>query len=165
VILTYLEDALIDANDDVRAFFGNLVCIAPRSVTIREVSSEFGIRPSTLTSRFYRARLPAPKRYLAMLRLVYASSLFESRGASISDVANRLRYSSPQSFGRNVQLLLGMTAGEYRSQFPFNAALKRFAHDLIVPYWNTLKVFLPLAPRSMWLPPPDGAANYRSLNA
>ena len=43
--------------------------------------------------------------------------LFADPGHSIADVANALEYSSPQSFGRHVQTVLGMTAGEFRRQY------------------------------------------------
>ena len=40
-------------------------------------------------SRFFRANLPAPKRYLALARLVRAAHLFENHGFSIANVSNQ----------------------------------------------------------------------------
>ena len=68
-------------------------------------------------SRFSRSGLPSPKSYLAALRLLHASQLFEDAGLSIADVAHRLDYSSPQSFGRHVRSLLGITSSEFRTRF------------------------------------------------
>ena len=63
-------------------------------------------------SRFLRAALPSPKRYLAATRLLYAAALLEIPGFSVADAAYRLEYSSPQSFGRHVRAILGATASE-----------------------------------------------------
>jgi len=51
-------------------------------------------------SRFHRAAIPSPKSYLAGMRLLHAAFLFQNPGLSVSDVAYRMDYSSPQSFGR-----------------------------------------------------------------
>ena len=65
-------------------------------------------------SRFYRAGLPSPKSYLAGVRVLHAAYLFQNLGLSVADVAYRLDYSSPQSFSRHVNAMLGVTAGEFR---------------------------------------------------
>ena len=59
-------------------------------------------------SRFARAGLPSPKNYLAAIRLLHAAFLFETAGLSVADVAYRLEYSSPQSFGRHLRAMLGL---------------------------------------------------------
>jgi len=87
-------------------FFQTLFRCSPRVATVRRLSAALHVLPSTLMSRFFRAGLPAPKRYLAMARLVRAAHLFESRGFSVANVANHLDYSSPQSFGRHVRVLM-----------------------------------------------------------
>jgi len=43
-------------------------------------------------------------------------------------------YSSPQSFGRHLRAVLGVTAGEFRRRFPFDVALTRYVDLLITPY-------------------------------
>jgi AraC-like DNA-binding protein len=95
-------------------------------------------------SRFYRADLPSPKTYLAGMRLVHAAYLFANPGLSVADVAYRLDYSSPQSFGRHLKAMLGVTAGEFRRRFPFEVALERYVDLLITPYRETLRAFCPL---------------------
>ena len=65
-------------------------------------------------------------------------------GLSVADVAYRLEYSSPQSFGRHVRSLLGITSTEFRHRFPFPIAVDRFIRLLIEPYAGTWGRFHPL---------------------
>jgi len=88
--------------------------------------------------------LPSPKSYLAGMRLLHAAYLFLNPGLSVADVAYRLDYSSPQSFGRHLKAMLGVTAGEFRRRFPFEVSLERYVDLLITPYRETLRVFTPL---------------------
>ena len=74
--------------------------------TVRQLSRHLCILPSTLMSRFFRANLPTPKRYLALARLIRAAKLFENPGLSVASVANYLDYSSPQSFGRHIRTMM-----------------------------------------------------------
>src|SRR5688572_10433479 len=78
--LQQLSRDLEGASDDCWRFFQALFLCAPRVCTVRKLAEELRILPSTLMSRFFRAGLPAPKRYLAMARLVRAAHLFENRG-------------------------------------------------------------------------------------
>ena len=80
-----------------------------------------------------------------MTRLVRASQLFENPGLSVANVANRLDYSSPQSFGRHIRGLIQMTAVEFRQTYDGEGMLQRFREDLILPYLTTLKSFTPLS--------------------
>src|SRR5258708_30942592 len=59
-------------------FFEALFTPPPPLATVRALSREFGVLPSTLMSRFYRTGLPSPKRYLAGARLIRAARLFEN---------------------------------------------------------------------------------------
>ena len=95
-------------------------------------------------SRFQRTALPSPKRYLSAMRLVHAAYLFQNPGLSVADVAYRLDFSSPQSFGRHLKAILGVTAGEFRSRFPFEIALTRYIDLLVTPYREALRAFYPL---------------------
>jgi len=140
---------LTDASPDCRHFFEVLFTLPSGIGTVRSLSRHLGILPSTLMSRFFRARLPAPKRYLATARLVRAAQLFENPGLSIANVANRLDYSSPQSFGRHVRSLTGITAAELREKYDGEGMLQRFREDLIIPYLVTLRGFSPLAVSSL----------------
>lgn len=143
-MLARIIPALESPTPGSRLFFHTLVRLAPTVGTVRALARRLDVRPSTFMSRFFRANLPSPKRYLAATRLVYASALFESRGLSIADVAYRLAYSSPQSFGRHVRASSGMTAGAYRLNRTFEEALEDFCRRLIVPYRPIFRAFHPL---------------------
>jgi AraC-like DNA-binding protein len=88
--------------------------------------------------------LPSPKSYLAATRLLNAVLLFERPGFTVADVAYRLDYSSPQSFGRHVRSLLGITGTELRRRLTFPVALERYLAALILPYRETWSEFHPL---------------------
>jgi transcriptional regulator GlxA family with amidase domain len=111
---------------------------------VRRLTRRLQVLPSTFMSRFFRAGLPSPKRYLAGVRLLHAAALFEVHSLSVSDVAYRLEYSSPQSFGRHVRALLGVTAGEFRRRFTFTTALEDYVTRLIVPFRVTFSTFHPI---------------------
>jgi AraC-like DNA-binding protein len=130
---------------DCWRFFEALFLSAPHVTTVRKLSRDLDVLPSTLMSRFFRAGLPAPKRYLAMARLVRAAHLFENRGFSVANVANHLEYSSPQSFGRHVRNILQITAVEFRERFDGAGMVARFREDLVAPYLDELRHLTPLA--------------------
>lgn len=143
-------DAMADAPTDTRLFLEAMVRLAPDTPTVTNLAQRLYVRPSTLMSRFARAGLPSPKNYLAAVRLLHASYLFEASGLSVADVSYRLEYSSPQSFGRHLRAMLGVTALEFRRRFPFPVALERFVELLIAPYLPIWKTFHPLAAGS-WI--------------
>jgi AraC-like DNA-binding protein len=136
---------LAGAQPDCWRFFEILFSAPGNLDTIRVLARHLGVIPSTLMSRFFRAKLPAPKRYLAMARLVRAAQLFENPGLSVANVANRLDYSSPQSFGRHVRGLIQLTAVEFRQKYDGEGMLQRFRADLVLPFLPTLHNFSPLA--------------------
>ena len=140
-------DALGEVPPDARLFFEVLIRLAPDLPTARQMAERLGVRSTTLMSRFARAGLPSPKSHLAGMRLLHATLLFERPGHTVADVAYRLDYSSPQSFGRHVRALLGITSSELRRRFPFEEALERFVELMIVPYLDIWRRFRPLARR------------------
>jgi AraC-like DNA-binding protein len=149
--LDRLNADLAGAPDDCRRFFEQLFTCAPRVCTVRALSRGLGVLPSTLMSRFFRSGLPAPKRYLAYARLTRAARLFENPGLSVASVANHLDYSSPQSFGRHVRTLFGLTAVQFRRRYDGEGMLERFREELILPHLPALRVFTPLTERPSWL--------------
>lgn len=122
-----------------------IAAFSPRVTSAQQLAASLGFCCSTLTSRFYRIGLPSPKRYIAFARLVWAAHLGETRGLSISAIAHRLDASSPQSFGRTVRTLMGVTAGDFRRRFDGEAMLARFRAALVEPYRDTLRTFDPLS--------------------
>src|SRR6266516_3624189 len=141
-----------------------LARLVPALSTVRGLARHLRVRPSTLMSRFHRAGIPSPKSYLAGMRLLHASFLFQNPGLSVSDVAYRMDYSSPQSFGRHLRAVLGVTAGEFRRRFPFDVALARYIDLLIIPYREALRAFHPFNAGS-WDQGPSAAAVSRSASA
>ena len=144
--LTKLAIDLAGVSRDCWRFFEALFLAPPRVGTIRAFAQRLDILPSTLMSRFFRAGLPAPKRYLAAARLVRAARLFENSGFSVANVANHLDYSSPQSFGRHVRMIMHMTAAQFRDQYDGEGMLQRFREELVLPYVNALRTLYPLHP-------------------
>lgn len=138
-------DALAQAPPDTRLFVEAMIRLAPETPTVAALSERLYVRPSTLMSRFSRAGLPSPKNYLAAIRLLHAAHLFEAAGLSVADVAYRLEYSSPQSFGRHLRAMLGVTALEFRRRFPFPQALERFITLMLEPYLEVWRTFRPMA--------------------
>jgi AraC-like DNA-binding protein len=153
--LSQLALDLSGVSRDCWRFFEALFLVAPRVCTVRDFAKRLDVLPSTLMSRSFRARLPAPKRYLSMARLVRAARLFENPGFSVSNVANHLDYSSPQSFGRHVRSLMRMTAIQFRHQFDGEAMLTHFRQELILPHLEKLKDLRPLHP--IWNVAPIGS--------
>jgi AraC-like DNA-binding protein len=95
-------------------------------------------------SRFMRARLPAPKYYLSMARLVCAARMFENPGLSVTLVANELDYSSPQAFGRHLRAMLRLSAMQFRERYDGEGMLQHFRDELILPHLPRLRAFDPL---------------------
>ncbi|MGD8869498.1 MAG: helix-turn-helix domain-containing protein [Gemmatimonadales bacterium] len=135
---------LDDATPPCRAYFDALIRLAPVTGTVRAMAERIGVSCSTLMSRFFRAQLPSPKRYLAVVRLLYAAGLFKAPALSIADVAYRLEYSSPQSFGRHLRSVLGITAAAFRQRYTLETALEHFVARLVVPYRSIFRTFRPL---------------------
>jgi AraC-like DNA-binding protein len=154
-ILAALLPHLDEAPPDCRLFFDALARLAPVMVTVRSLARHLKMVPSTLMSRFYRAGVPSPKNYLAGMRLAHAAYLLETPGLSVADVAYRLDYSSPQSFGRHLKAMLAVTAAEFRRRFPFTACLSRYLDVLVIPYRERLSRLHPLDAR-LWDCGPDG---------
>lgn len=152
--LSALAEDLDGAPADCRRVFESLFAMPAHVTTVRKLCERLAVRPSTFMSRFFRARLPAPKRYLAFARLVRAARLLENTGLSIASVANQLEYSSPQSFGRHLRTLLRISAFEFRQRYDGDGMLQRFRAELVLPYRATLLAFTPLTAPPGWLTPP-----------
>jgi AraC-like DNA-binding protein len=146
-VMGALDRDLAGVPPDCRLFFEVVVRRPVELRTVKRLAVALRVVPSSLMSRFYRTNLPSPKTYLAHARLLHAAYLFRNEGLSIADIANRLDYSSPQSFGRHLRALLGVTAGEFRRRLPFDAALARFRERFVTPYRDRLLAFHPLGAR------------------
>jgi AraC-like DNA-binding protein len=142
---------LAGAPSDCMKFFEMLFTCPPRIGNVRDLAKMLHVLPSTMMSRFFRVGAPTPKQYLAMARLVRAAWLFENAGFSIANVAYHLDYSSPQSFGRHVRMLLKMTAGDFRARYDGAGMFERFRAELVLPYLESLQTLHPLAASPGWM--------------
>jgi len=133
-------------------FFELLFESSPKISTVRQLARHLNILPSTLMSRFFRAKLPAPKRYLSLARLIRAARLFENPGLSVARIANHLDYSSPQSFGRHVRTIMKMSPVKFRTTYDGQGMLQLFRTELILPYIDVLCSFRPSAAYPGWMP-------------
>jgi len=140
---------------DCWRFFELLFDTSPKISTVRQLARHLNILPSTLMSRFFRAKLPAPKRYLSLARLIRAARLFENPGLSVARVANHLDYSSPQSFGRHVRTVMRMSPVRFRTTYDGQGMLQFFRTDLVLPYVDVLSTFRPSAAYPGWIPKPQ----------
>lgn len=153
--LGQINEDLVGAPNDCWRFFELLFAQMPRVSSVRDLARQMNILPSTLMSRFFRAHLPPPKRYLSLARLIRAARLFENPGLSIANVANHLDYSSPQSFGRHVRTVMKMSPVIFRQRYDGDAMLRHFRTELIFPYATILRRFSPAAAQ------PGGLASSR----
>src|SRR5215211_7072141 len=149
--LGQLSSDLSGAPADCWRFFELLFSHTPQIHTVRQLSRQLHILPSTLMSRFFRAKLPPPKTYLSLARLIRAAKLFENPGLSVASVANYLDYSSPQSFGRHVRAMMHMSPVEFREHYDGAGMLLYFREQLILPYLGVLCAFRPAAAPPGWI--------------
>lgn len=145
-VLVPVLDALGPLPAGSRRFWEELVRSAPQTTTVRRLARRLAITPSTFVSRFVRAGLPSPKDHLVAVRLCHAAKLFDEGDLTVADVAYRLDYASPQSFGRHLRVVLGITPSEFRSRFPFCVVLDRFLDRMVRPHVEVWRTFKPLAP-------------------
>ncbi|MDQ8161294.1 MAG: helix-turn-helix domain-containing protein [Gemmatimonadota bacterium] len=145
---------LTGATDDCLRFFDHLF-LAPRSLTtVRQLARRLSVVPTTFMSRFFRAGLPAPKKYLATARLVRAARLLENPGYSLTQVAFLLEYSSPQSFSRHVRHTLQCGAADFRRTYSGHTMLEHMRQRLILPYREQLLAFTPVELTPHWVDRP-----------
>jgi AraC-like DNA-binding protein len=160
--LAQIGQDLPGVSKDCWRFFELLFDTSPRISTVRQLARHLNILPSTLMSRFFRAKLPAPKRYLSLARLIRAARLFENPGLSVARVANHLDYSSPQSFGRHVRTVMRMSPVKFRATYDGQGMLQLFRRELILPYIDVLSNFRPSAAYPGWMPKAIPAARHAS---
>lgn len=138
-----LAEPLAEVSPEMRRFVLTLFEVPSRVRTVRGYAPRFGMLPTTMMSRFFRAGLPAPRRYLAFARLARAAQLFESPRWTVGAVAAELEHSSAQAFSRHLYLQLGVRPREFRRRYDVGGMLERFTDELITPYREVLGTFEP----------------------
>ena len=149
--LGQLSSDLSGAPSDCWRFFELLFSSTPQIQNVRQMAKHLNILPSTLMSRFFRAHLPPPKRYLSLARLIRAAKLFENPGLSVASVSNYLDYSSPQSFGRHVRTVMRMSPVIFRETYDGAGMLQHFRAEVVLPYAQILRVFRPSVTSPGWI--------------
>lgn len=144
---------LPDARPECLRFLDTLFLVSPRMTTIRELTRRLHLHPTTFMSRFTRAGLPTPKRYLNFARLVRAAARLENPGVSITQMAFQLEFSSPQSFSRHVQSVLGMSAAEFRQRHTGLSMLREMLEVLVIPHREALTALDPFTSPPQWIRP------------
>lgn len=137
------KDGGVQIADGLAHFF--VLAFTPDVTSGKVIAARLGVPPSTLMSRFFRAGLPSPKRYLALARLTWAASLGEQPGLTLAAIARRLDASSPQSFHRMVRTLTGRSASQFRRAVTGADMLDQYRTELVLPFRDTLRVFDPTA--------------------
>lgn len=151
-----LDLDLAGAAPDCWKFFEVLFTHRPYVASVRQMGRHLNVVPGTLMSRFYRAQLPSPKRYIDVGRLVRAARLLENSGLSVTTVARQLDYSSPQAFSRHVRCLLGISPVRFREIYNGEGMLQRFREELILPHVFTLRTFRPAISQPGWISKSQG---------
>ncbi len=142
-VASALAGDLEGAPEGCLRFFATLFTASGDVTTVRAFATLLGVLPTTLMSRFFRVQLPAPKRYLAMARLVRAARLLENPGCTLTAAAHQLDYSSAQSFGRHVRGVLDMSTRELRQTQTGASLFDRFRAELVTPFRDVLISFCP----------------------
>jgi transcriptional regulator GlxA family with amidase domain len=86
------------------------------SWTVAQLARESAMSRSAFFERFTEAVGMAPMAYLLAWRMALAKHLLRQRGAAISDIAERVGYSSVSTFGVAFTRHVGMPPGRYAKQ-------------------------------------------------
>jgi AraC-like DNA-binding protein len=110
----------------VRAAIEAIVGAETTPETARDVARVLGVKGSSLTSHFFRARLTSVGRLLQGWWLLAARrEMARNPDASVLDVAEALGFSSPQAFGRTVRSVFRCSATAWFAQMDV-AAVERW---------------------------------------
>lgn len=89
------------------------------------------ITPRTLQRWCRRAKLPAPRRLLAWIRVLLAAELLDDPGRTVSDVALSCGYAADTSLRHALHSLVGLGPGVLRSQGAFSTVAAAFVDALV----------------------------------
>jgi AraC-like DNA-binding protein len=128
-------------------FFDTLFSLPSSVTTVTELAQSCGASLTTFVSRFRRIRLPQPKRYLDMARLIRVARLFENRSFTLRHVAYALHYSSPQALARSIGVVLSLRSTAFRERFDGTGMVELFRQQLVLPYLDALRRFPPVPRR------------------
>ena len=110
---------------------------------VADVATLGGVPRGSLMSRFNRAGLPSPKRYLEIALLARVAYHAESTTQSATAIANALNASSPQALLRIVRRLTGLTPTQWQCGNNVASVMAEFRASLLEPYIAVLRRFDP----------------------
>lgn len=142
-----LAGDLTGATEDCWRFFRTLWSPSAGYPTVRHLAGDLAVYPQTLWSRFARAGLPSPKRYIVNSRLVRAARMLENPRTTFTRVAYDLGAPSPQAFTRVLREETGLTARQFRSRYDGSGMLDVFRSELVLLYRVRLALLAPLVGR------------------
>lgn len=143
-IAARLLPALGGPDTEAWALFDLLARLAPVLRSVARLARRLQLPRVALEARFRRAGLPAPKTYLAGMRLLHAAHLWLNPSLSLTAAVLALGYGWTGSLNRQVRASFGVTASEFRRRYPFPVLLERYVDRLIIPYREALLAFHPL---------------------
>lgn len=151
-----MNSDLAGCYNDCWKFFEILFEHEPAVSSVKQLAQLLNILPNTLLSRFYKKKLPSPKLYIDLARMVRAARMLENKGFSVSMVSSNMGFSSPQSFSRHCQAVMKITPAELRNTYDGEKMLMHFRDTLVVPYLDTLRSFRPVTLEPSWIPRAQG---------
>ncbi|MBC7842968.1 MAG: hypothetical protein H7099_11675 [Gemmatimonadaceae bacterium] len=146
-IVTQLSNALDGAPPDTLDLVDYFFTSDPPAHRMRVVAHHFGTGYGALLSRFHRGGLPSPRACLADAMLVRAAFLLEDPRLSLSEVARRLRYSSPQAFHRTLHIQGHPSAQEFRRRYTGAVLLEHYLDRYLHPYRDAWRSTALVGPR------------------
>jgi AraC-like DNA-binding protein len=117
--------------------FDRLLTAPVPVTTATELGRLYGMSLKTLYSRFRRAGLPSPKRYVIVARIVRAASLARNRFLSCADIARQSGFSSPQAFSRAIRTYLGVRMTQWRASVMAEGAAEKWFIGSYLSAWHT----------------------------
>ena len=141
--LAMIADAI---GHDAKAlpFFVQCFTASPHVSDVKRLSVPHNA--NTFFTRFYRADLPSPKRYLTEARLVRVRDVWERhRDWRAPDVAHYMKYSSPNALHRYVRKNRGVALSEWYATTTAHGETVRYVETLVLPYVARLRAFDPFA--------------------
>ena len=96
----------------------------------RELAETLDFSPSTLLRWCERSQLPTPRRLLLWMRILFASTLLDDPGHSVSSVGKACGYSGDQALRRAIRAILPYTPSELREMGAFDTVSEAFFAEL-----------------------------------
>jgi AraC-like DNA-binding protein len=113
-----------------RAILAAAVAVVSEGAQSTELARSLHITPRTLLRWCRRARLPAPRRLLAWVRVLHACELLDDPGRTVSDVALSCGYAADSSLRHAIRGRVGSTPTELRLSGAFRRASEAFLREL-----------------------------------